>query len=169
MINIPYSKFICPDGETCEIEKCLERCRIEGDFSAGRCLSHRTLTAISEQRKWRGTPSATQLLGGMKERFEMGIVMEFKHVSVLLDETIENLDIKPDGIYVDGTLGGAGHAREVCKRLGENGRFIGIDQDEEAIAVSTKRLEEFRFLCDNVVPCVYAAVAIALYNKGWRY
>ncbi|MDY3908920.1 MAG: 16S rRNA (cytosine(1402)-N(4))-methyltransferase RsmH [Eubacterium sp.] len=69
--------------------------------------------------------------------------MEFKHVSVLLDETIENLDIKPDGIYVDGTLGGAGHAREVCKRLGENGRFIGIDQDEEAIAVSTKRLEEF--------------------------
>lgn len=69
--------------------------------------------------------------------------MEFKHVSVLLDETIENLDIKPDGIYVDGTLGGAGHAREVCKRLGENGRFIGIDQDEEAIAVSKKRLEEF--------------------------
>lgn len=69
--------------------------------------------------------------------------MEFKHVSVLLDETIENLDIKPDGIYVDGTLGGAGHAREVCKRMGENGRFIGIDQDEEAIAVSTKRLEEF--------------------------
>lgn len=69
MINIPYSKFICPDGETCEIEKCLERCRIEGDFSAGRCLSHRTLTAISEQRKWRGTPSATQLLGGIREAY----------------------------------------------------------------------------------------------------
>lgn len=69
--------------------------------------------------------------------------MEFKHISVLLDEVIENLDIKPDGIYVDGTLGGAGHASEVCRRLGTDGRFIGIDQDEEAIAASTKRLEEF--------------------------
>lgn len=69
--------------------------------------------------------------------------MEFKHISVLLGETIENLCIRPDGIYVDGTLGGAGHAREVCRRLNENGRFIGIDQDEEAIAVSKKRLAEF--------------------------
>jgi 16S rRNA (cytosine1402-N4)-methyltransferase len=69
--------------------------------------------------------------------------MEFKHISVLLDETIENLDVKPDGIYVDGTLGGAGHAYEVCKKLSDKGKFIGIDQDEEAIAVSAKRLEEF--------------------------
>ncbi len=69
--------------------------------------------------------------------------MEFKHVSVLLEETIENLNIKPDGIYVDGTLGGGGHAYEVCKQLGVNGRFIGIDQDEAAIEAAGKRLEEF--------------------------
>ena len=55
--------------------------------------------------------------------------MDFKHVSVLLEETIDGLDIKPDGIYVDGTLGGGGHAYEVCKRLSNKGRFIGIDQD----------------------------------------
>ncbi len=69
--------------------------------------------------------------------------MEFVHKSVLLEETIENLNIKPDGIYVDGTLGGAGHASVVCSHLSENGRFIGIDQDEDAIAASTKRLEPF--------------------------
>ncbi len=69
--------------------------------------------------------------------------MEFSHVSVLLNETIRELDIKPDGIYVDGTLGGAGHATEVCKRLGDCGRFVGIDQDEIAIATSAKRLEQF--------------------------
>lgn len=69
--------------------------------------------------------------------------MEFTHRSVLLDETIENLNIKPDGVYVDGTLGGGGHAYEVCKRLGKNGRFIGIDQDGEAIDAASKRLEEF--------------------------
>ena len=69
--------------------------------------------------------------------------MEFKHKSVLLDETIDGLNIKSGGIYVDGTLGGGGHAYEVCKRLGEHGRFIGIDQDEAAIEAATKRLEEF--------------------------
>lgn len=69
--------------------------------------------------------------------------MEFSHVSVLLNETIRELEIKPNGIYVDGTLGGAGHATEVCKRLGDGGRFVGIDQDEIAIATSTKRLEQF--------------------------
>ena len=69
--------------------------------------------------------------------------MEFKHVSVLLEETIDNLNMKADGIYVDGTLGGGGHAYEVCKRLGPNGRFIGIDQDEAAILAAGKRLEEF--------------------------
>ena len=52
--------------------------------------------------------------------------MEFKHKSVLLEETIEGLDIKPDGIYVDGTLGGAGHAGEVCRKLSAKGRFIGM-------------------------------------------
>src|SRR5574344_1713194 len=69
--------------------------------------------------------------------------MEFKHKSVLLNETIESLNIKPDGIYVDGTLGGGGHAYEVCKRLGEHGRFIGIDQDAEAIEAAGSRLSEF--------------------------
>jgi len=69
--------------------------------------------------------------------------MEFSHVSVLLNETINGLNIKPSGIYVDGTLGGAGHAYEVCKRLDNNARFIGIDQDEDAIKASTDRLKEF--------------------------
>lgn len=69
--------------------------------------------------------------------------MIFGHKSVLLDETIESLDIKPDGIYVDGTLGGGGHASEVCWRLGDKGRFIGIDQDADAIAAASERLKEF--------------------------
>ncbi len=69
--------------------------------------------------------------------------VEFKHVSIMVDEVIENLDIKSDGIYVDGTLGGAGHAWHICKRLGEKGRFIGIDQDAAAIEASKKRLAEF--------------------------
>lgn len=69
--------------------------------------------------------------------------MEFKHKSVLLEETIEALDIKSDGIYVDGTLGGGGHAYEVCKRLSDRGRFVGIDQDADAIKAAGKRLEEF--------------------------
>lgn len=66
--------------------------------------------------------------------------MEFKHRSVLLDETIEQLNIRPEGIYVDGTLGGAGHSFEIAKRL-TTGRLIGIDLDADAIAAATKRLE----------------------------
>ncbi len=69
--------------------------------------------------------------------------MEFVHKSVLLKETIDSLNIKPDGIYVDGTLGGGGHAYEVCRKLGEHGRLIGIDQDEEAIEAAGLRLAEF--------------------------
>ena len=69
--------------------------------------------------------------------------MEFKHYSVLLDETIENLHIKPDGVYMDGTLGGAGHASHVCQRLGVGGHFYGIDQDGDAIEAAGKRLEPF--------------------------
>ena len=69
--------------------------------------------------------------------------MEFVHKSVLLNEVIEGLDIKENGTYVDGTLGGAGHAMHVCEKLGKDGRFIGIDQDEDAIEASTKRLEKY--------------------------
>lgn len=69
--------------------------------------------------------------------------MEFKHKSVLLDETIEGLRVKPDGIYVDGTLGGAGHAGEVCQKLSAKGRFIGIDQDQDAIIAATDRLAAY--------------------------
>ena len=69
--------------------------------------------------------------------------MEFNHYSVLLNETIENLNIKPDGIYVDGTLGGGGHAYQVASRLSEKGRLIGIDQDADAIAAAGERLKEF--------------------------
>ena len=69
--------------------------------------------------------------------------MEFKHIPVLLQECIDGLKIKENGIYIDGTLGGAGHATEVCKRLGDKGRFIGIDQDEVAIKTSSERLAVF--------------------------
>jgi len=68
---------------------------------------------------------------------------EFNHISVLLHETIDGLNVKPDGIYVDGTMGGAGHGYEVCKRLGPKGRYIGIDRDEDAIAAGKRRLLEF--------------------------
>lgn len=69
--------------------------------------------------------------------------MEFAHTSVLLDETIEGLKIRPDGIYVDGTLGGAGHSSCIVQRL-QTGRLIGIDQDDAAIAAATKRLEPWK-------------------------
>lgn len=72
--------------------------------------------------------------------------MEFKHKSVLLNECIEGLNIKPGGIYVDGTLGGGGHSYEIAKRLNSNGRLFGIDQDEDAIKAAGERLKEF----DNV-------------------
>ena len=69
--------------------------------------------------------------------------MEFKHKSVLLNETIDGLNIKPDGIYVDGTLGGGGHAYEICKRLGPKGSIVGIDQDAAAIEAASARLKDF--------------------------
>ena len=70
--------------------------------------------------------------------------MEFSHKSVLLNETIDALQIKPDGIYVDGTLGGGGHSYEICKRLSDKGRLLGIDQDAAAIEAATERLGEFK-------------------------
>lgn len=71
--------------------------------------------------------------------------MEFKHISIMLDQVIEGLNIQPNGIYVDGTLGGAGHSSEICKHL-DGGRLIGIDQDRDAIAAAKKRLELFPFV-----------------------
>ena len=69
--------------------------------------------------------------------------MEFSHYSVLLNETVDALHIKPDGIYMDGTLGGGGHAYKVCKELSDKGHFYGIDQDEAAIHAAGERLKEF--------------------------
>lgn len=69
--------------------------------------------------------------------------MEFKHYSVLLEETITYLNVKSDGIYVDGTLGGGGHSYEIAKRLGRGGRLIGIDQDADAVRAAGERLAEF--------------------------
>lgn len=69
--------------------------------------------------------------------------MGFEHKSVLLDETIDGLHIRPDGIYVDGTLGGGGHSYEICRRLGDKGSIIGIDQDAAAIDAASIRLKDF--------------------------
>ncbi len=69
--------------------------------------------------------------------------MQFNHISVLLNECIDSLNIKPDGIYVDGTAGGAGHSSEIAKRL-KNGKLIALDKDPDAIDVATKRLSEFK-------------------------
>lgn len=70
--------------------------------------------------------------------------MEFKHIPVLLEKTIENLKINPDGIYVDGTLGGAGHSFYIAKNLSEKGMLIGIDRDLEAISAAKQKLAEFK-------------------------
>lgn len=94
--------------------------------------------------------------------------MEFKHTSVLLEETIENLEIKPQGTYLDGTLGGGGHAYEVVGRLAGAGRLIGIDQDEDAIAAAEKRLEPYRerviLIRDNYANAVEALAGIGVYG-----
>ena len=90
--------------------------------------------------------------------------MEFKHYSVMLNETIEQLNIRPDGIYVDGTLGGAGHSSEIAKRL-TTGRLIGIDQDADAIAAASERLKDYK----DKVPIVrsnYAQMKEVLHNLG---
>lgn len=69
--------------------------------------------------------------------------MEFKHEPIMLNECLENLNIKADGIYVDGTLGGAGHSSKIVERLNKNGRLIGIDRDQDALNASRKRLEKY--------------------------
>ena len=69
--------------------------------------------------------------------------MEFSHVPVMPQECVDGLAIGPDGVYVDGTLGGAGHAGLICERLSKKGTLIGIDKDEDAIEASKERLEKY--------------------------
>lgn len=76
--------------------------------------------------------------------------MDFEHISVLPEEVIEGLAINPDGVYVDCTLGGAGHSSMIASRLNENGHLIGIDQDEDAISVATERLQKYKCKIDIV-------------------
>lgn len=94
--------------------------------------------------------------------------MEFKHTSVLLEQTIENLDIKPEGIYLDGTLGGGGHAFAVASKLRGEGRLIGIDQDEDAIAAAGERLEPYKeritLIRDNYANAAEALAGIGIYG-----
>ncbi len=91
--------------------------------------------------------------------------MTFEHKSVLLEETVDSLDIKPDGIYVDGTLGGGGHAYEVCSRLSDKGRLIGIDQDADAIKAASERLAPFRDKV-TIVRSNYENIASVLSELG---
>lgn len=91
--------------------------------------------------------------------------MTFSHTSVLLYETVDSLNIRPDGIYVDGTLGGGGHASLVLNRLGEQGRLIGLDQDADAIAAAGERLKEYRDRV-TVIRTNYENIKDALASQG---
>jgi S-adenosyl-methyltransferase mraW len=91
--------------------------------------------------------------------------IEFKHIPIMLDEVIEGLDIKPDGIYVDGTLGGGGHSYEIAKRLVSGGRLIGIDQDEAAIKAAGARLSGFGDRV-TIVRSNYAQMVSVLQSLG---
>lgn len=91
--------------------------------------------------------------------------MEFKHISVLLEETIDSLNIKPDGIYIDGTAGGAGHSREIAKCL-TSGRLIALDQDPDAVQTATARLAGYNA---TVVRCNFSQMKQAAANLGIEY
>ena len=91
--------------------------------------------------------------------------MTFSHTSVLLYETVDSLNIRPDGIYVDGTLGGGGHASLVLSRLGEQGRLIGLDQDADAIAAAGERLKEYGDWV-TVIRTNYENIKDALASQG---
>ena len=91
--------------------------------------------------------------------------MEFRHTPVLLEECIENLNIRPEGIYVDGTLGGAGHSSEICSRLSERGLLIGIDRDQDALDAASERLRPYP--CRKIfVQSNYADIADVLKQEG---
>lgn len=89
--------------------------------------------------------------------------MEFEHIPVLLTEVLDGLNIRPDGIYVDGTVGGAGHSRRIAERLTEGGMLIGLDRDPDAVAVAAQRLAE---LPAKVVHCNYSEMRSALDSLG---
>ena len=91
--------------------------------------------------------------------------MSFEHVSVMLSETVDGLNVRPGGIYVDGTLGGGGHSYEICKRLSGKGRLIGIDQDEAAIAAAGARLSEYGDMV-TIVRSNYEQIGKVLYELG---
>ncbi len=92
--------------------------------------------------------------------------MEFSHISVLLNETVDSLNIKPDGIYVDCTLGGAGHTSLILSKLGENGRVIGIDRDDDALKNAAEKINDHRLITvkDNFEN-IASAVSFAGYDK----
>lgn len=91
--------------------------------------------------------------------------MEFKHTSVLFSETIRNLHINPEGIYVDGTLGGGGHASGICEKLNQKGIFIGIDRDRDAINAASERLKDYP--CKKIfVQNNYANIKDVLMEQG---
>ena len=77
--------------------------------------------------------------------------LEFKHKPVLLEQTIEGLNIKKDGIYVDGTLGGAGHSKEIIKRLSNKGLLIGIDRDEDALKAAKENLKVLNIYMETMM------------------
>lgn len=88
--------------------------------------------------------------------------MEFKHISVLLEETVDSLNVKPDGIYIDGTAGGAGHSREIAKRL-TTGRLLALDRDPDAVKTATERLKGYNA---TVVQCNFADMKYAAESQG---
>ncbi len=90
-------------------------------------------------------------------------MMEFVHIPVLLDEVLKSLSIKPDGIYVDGTVGGAGHSKEIAKRLSEKGLLIGLDRDPDAVEVASERLKG---LSAKVFHCNYDEMKRVLDELG---
>ena len=94
--------------------------------------------------------------------------MEFNHKSVLLKETIEELKVKPNGVYVDGTVGGAGHAICVCEQLSATGRFIGIDQDAAAIVAASKRLYPYQDVT-TIIRSNYCSMVPEVHKLGIQY
>ena len=92
--------------------------------------------------------------------------MEFSHVPVLLAETIQGLSVRPDGIYIDGTVGGAGHSREIASRLEQDGLLIGLDRDQDAVRTAAERLQEFPA---KVIHSNYSEMAQVLKYLGIPY